>query len=464
MRRSQGQRNHNLLDPIQPAPFLKKTYDLVNDSETDKVISWGPDENSFVVWEPTEFARDLLPRHFKHNNFSSFVRQLNTYGFRKIDPDRWEFSNENFLKAYPDALVHIQRRKPTQTQQNFVMDSTPIPNSNSAIEIGLFGGLKDEVENLKRDRNVLMLELVRLRQHQQWSENEIHRLHERIERGENRQSELLHLFTQYLQNPSILTSFLKHANRSRLDDHHRSRRKRRAQRSPSGSPTSSSTKERKLISYQRGGDLSPYPSSHEFTERLDRLLGSFQEETNGPRTTPFSQGLDPIQSMGETTSDWGDYFQSTPPALDQSDTVRAITNSPMPQLNSSDGVDLANETVVGMPVIPDSVSAGEFLAGLDLDREIQRDLEVYGPNNHLMLQTSIPGSPSRGVSASLSTPFAAGGAGGAGDDFMGQYPFLDAEEMLGFSDRSLSDDIWKRFLTTTTATTTPTPTSATHES
>jgi hypothetical protein len=34
-------------------------------------------------------------------------------------------------------------------------------------QVGSFGGLADEVEGLKRDKNVLMLELVRLRQQQQ---------------------------------------------------------------------------------------------------------------------------------------------------------------------------------------------------------------------------------------------------------------------------------------------------------
>lgn len=60
-------------------PFLSKTFDLVDDPALDPIISWGPTGESFVVWDPVDFGRLVLPRNFKHNNFSSFVRQLNTY-------------------------------------------------------------------------------------------------------------------------------------------------------------------------------------------------------------------------------------------------------------------------------------------------------------------------------------------------------------------------------------------------
>lgn len=76
--------NNNMVFSVEsqkavPAPFLTKTYQLVDDPRTDHIVSWGEDESTFVVWRPPEFARDLLPNYFKHNNFSSFVRQLNTY-------------------------------------------------------------------------------------------------------------------------------------------------------------------------------------------------------------------------------------------------------------------------------------------------------------------------------------------------------------------------------------------------
>lgn len=63
------------------APFLTKCYEMVDDEATDSIISWSQPEscNSFVIWDMTEFSVKLLPLYFKHNNFSSFMRQLNIY-------------------------------------------------------------------------------------------------------------------------------------------------------------------------------------------------------------------------------------------------------------------------------------------------------------------------------------------------------------------------------------------------
>jgi hypothetical protein len=51
---------------------------IVGDEEIQHLISWSKEGDVFSVKNPTEFARTILPQYFKHNNWQSFVRQLNS--------------------------------------------------------------------------------------------------------------------------------------------------------------------------------------------------------------------------------------------------------------------------------------------------------------------------------------------------------------------------------------------------
>ncbi|XP_018491796.2 heat stress transcription factor A-1e-like [Raphanus sativus] len=186
-------------------PFLSKTYDMVDDPLTDEVVSWSSGNNSFVVWNVPEFAKQFLPKYFKHNNFSSFVRQLNTYGFRKVDPERWEFANEGFVRGQKNLLKSIIRRKPSQVhpqKQPQVQHSSV----GACVEVGKFG-LEEEVERLQRDKNILMQELVRLRQQQQVTEHHLQHVGQKVHVMEQRQQQMMSFLAKAVQSPGFLNQF-----------------------------------------------------------------------------------------------------------------------------------------------------------------------------------------------------------------------------------------------------------------
>ncbi|MQL92237.1 hypothetical protein Taro_024861 [Colocasia esculenta] len=207
------------LNQAGPPPFLTKTFEMVEDPETDAVVSWSSGRNSFVVWDAHAFATTLLPKYFKHSNFSSFIRQLNTYGFRKVDPDRWEFANEAFLGGQKQLLKTIRRRRnPPQSAQQ--------PRAAQAcVELGQFG-LETEMACLQRDRSMLMAEIVRLRQHHESSRAQLLSLEERLQGTERKQRQMMAFLARALSNPSFFQQ-LAHRSGEQLKQLEGAGRKRR---------------------------------------------------------------------------------------------------------------------------------------------------------------------------------------------------------------------------------------------
>ncbi|WOL09115.1 heat stress transcription factor C-2a-like [Canna indica] len=163
------------------APFVVKTYRLVDDPSTDAVIAWGRDKNSFVVVDPFAFSQTLLPSHFKHGNFSSFIRQLNTYGFRKVDPDRWEFAHTSFLRGQTHLLKQIVRRSS--------------------------GGVKKkerEEEEEEEEEERVVEEVVRLKQEQRRIEERMQGMWRRVLETERRPRQMLAFLVKVAGDPELV--------------------------------------------------------------------------------------------------------------------------------------------------------------------------------------------------------------------------------------------------------------------
>ncbi|GJX52075.1 heat stress transcription factor A-6b [Tanacetum coccineum] len=131
-------------------------------------------------------------------------------GFKKIDSDIWEFANEAFLKGQRHILKNLKRRKapsqnPPQQQAN-----------NPCVEVGRFG-LDGEMERLQRDKHVLMMELVKLRQQQQNTRTHLQEMELRLQGTEKKQQKTMSFLAKALQNPEFVQKLSRQYERKELE-------------------------------------------------------------------------------------------------------------------------------------------------------------------------------------------------------------------------------------------------------
>uniref|UniRef100_A0A7C8Z532 HSF-type DNA-binding domain-containing protein n=1 Tax=Opuntia streptacantha TaxID=393608 RepID=A0A7C8Z532_OPUST len=177
-----------------PPPFLTKTFEMVDYPETDPIVSWGETGYSFVVWDHHKFATNLLPKYFKHSNFSSFIRQLNTYGFRKVHLDRWEFANAGFQKGKKHLLKTIRRRNHGANNHTRVQQLER----------------QTELEDLKKAQDALKVEIHDLRQQQENSNKCLAAMEERIRFAEWKQRQFVLILAKAMKRTSFLQQLIEH--------------------------------------------------------------------------------------------------------------------------------------------------------------------------------------------------------------------------------------------------------------
>ena len=121
-------------------------------------------------------------------------------GFRKIDSDKWEFANEGFMRGKRHLLKNIRRRKSPQSQHT---GSYAGPSSEIAMS-----GLESEVERLRKQKSLLMQEVIELQQQHSGTIHQMEVVNERIQAAEKRQRKMVSFLAKLLQNPEFLARLL----------------------------------------------------------------------------------------------------------------------------------------------------------------------------------------------------------------------------------------------------------------
>ncbi|KAM7254255.1 hypothetical protein ACFE04_031937 [Oxalis oulophora] len=163
----------------------------------------------------------LLKPDFEELEFIQEACLLFIMGFRKIDSDRWEFANEGFLKDQKHLLKSIRRRK-TSTQPIFQQEQPQPP----CVEVGRFG-IHGEFDQLKRDKQVLLMELVKLRQQQQNTKAYIQTMEKRLQGTEKKQQQMMTFLARAMQNPAFLQQLMQQKDKQRELEEAMNKKRRR---------------------------------------------------------------------------------------------------------------------------------------------------------------------------------------------------------------------------------------------
>ena len=147
--------------------FVIDAFHMITNCDKN-IASWDSDGKSFTVYDKDRLGSEEIPKYFKHNQYSSFMRSLNSYRFKKVGVDAahlpekrndpnfgvcHQYSHPGFVRGRIDLLesIHNNIQKPKKSTVEHI--------GNAAQEIA---SLEDENKILKYTNANLQSEIARL--------------------------------------------------------------------------------------------------------------------------------------------------------------------------------------------------------------------------------------------------------------------------------------------------------------
>lgn len=138
------------------ATFPVKLHAILSRPDLSNIISWCEDGAAFRVEHPKEFAGNVLPCYFDHNNFSSFLRKVRGWGFKRIKsgPDAGSYYHPLFHRDKPYLALRMKRQMANSSAYEPCcrpMDPKLILHSSCARRSGfcrpfIFGTLRHSIQ------------------------------------------------------------------------------------------------------------------------------------------------------------------------------------------------------------------------------------------------------------------------------------------------------------------------------
>ena len=104
--------------------FLVKLFTILKDDKFSNFIYWSEDGLSIIIPNQNTFIKKVLPKFCNTRNYSSFVRQLNMYNFKKIktaNRGEQKYRHDEFNKFKTEDQIKLIKKK-TKSKQNDVQE------------------------------------------------------------------------------------------------------------------------------------------------------------------------------------------------------------------------------------------------------------------------------------------------------------------------------------------------------